>query len=229
MPAGSDDERLDARDASEDNTVRPSLEDADGSRYGDTVASGVGAPHIGRMAHAYDAERWPGAIGRSDRKSEEGRRKQGAGWPGEHCQAGELGDTKHGGCEARQPEWRGAGATLPSSHTGILEHAESDGREPRRAESGRRGTIGGCGESPWSNAAWLPCKDGKLRAVESVPESLADGVADLLGSVRYQGGRIFHPLQVKAPARRLRLHGHGDAIVSRVAAEFIKASMEVIR
>lgn len=125
------------------------------------------------------------------------------------------------------------GEGLPLRERGIVpgSHRDDEGRATMQPSG-----------SPWAGAFWLPCKDGKLRAVEPVPESLADGVADLLGFVRFPGGQIvdprqerprfsenvsvFHPLQVKARARRLRLHGYGDAIVAQVAAEFIRAFME---
>ena len=57
----------------------------------------------------------------------------------------------------------------------------------------------------WSNAAWLPCRDGKARAVEPGTFPLAHG----------------------APARVGRLRGYGNALCAPVAEEFIKAYMEI--
>jgi len=57
--------------------------------------------------------------------------------------------------------------------------------------------------SPWSDADWLGCRDGKFRPVESGTFPLANGI----------------------PARVGRLRGYGNAIVPQVAAEFITAFM----
>src|SRR5574341_939949 len=53
----------------------------------------------------------------------------------------------------------------------------------------------------WRSCDWLPCRDGKARAVEPGTFPLAHGV----------------------PSRVGRLRGYGNAIVPQVAAEFIKA------
>jgi DNA (cytosine-5)-methyltransferase 1 len=59
----------------------------------------------------------------------------------------------------------------------------------------------------WSDAEWIPCRDGKARAVEPGSFPLAHGV----------------------PARVGRLRGYGNAIVPQVAAEVIGAYMEIVR
>ena len=56
----------------------------------------------------------------------------------------------------------------------------------------------------WSNAEWLPCRDGKARPVEPGVAPLASGV----------------------PARVVRLRGYGNSIIPQVAAEFIRAYVE---
>ena len=56
----------------------------------------------------------------------------------------------------------------------------------------------------WADAEWLPCLDGKARAVEPGIEPLAYGL----------------------PARVGRLRGYGNAIVAPLAAEFVGAYME---
>jgi DNA (cytosine-5)-methyltransferase 1 len=58
-------------------------------------------------------------------------------------------------------------------------------------------------DSPWRDADWLYCRDGKWRAVESGTFPLAHGISD----------------------RVVRLRGYGNAIVPQVAAEWIKAVM----
>jgi len=56
-------------------------------------------------------------------------------------------------------------------------------------------------ESIWRNPDWLYCRDGKWRPVESGTFPLANGVSERVGLLR----------------------GYGNAIVSQVAAEVIKA------
>lgn len=86
-----------------------------------------------------------------------------------------------------------------------MEYPAGDGRDTRRAESDGRGAPGGCGENFWSNGIWLPCADGKARRIE--PESF--------------------PLVNGVPGRVGLLRGYGNAIVPEVAAEFVKAFMEM--
>jgi DNA (cytosine-5)-methyltransferase 1 len=57
----------------------------------------------------------------------------------------------------------------------------------------------------WSNSVWLPCTDGKARRTEPGIFPLADGI----------------------PGRVAMLKGFGNAIVPQVAAEFIKAYMDI--
>ena len=58
--------------------------------------------------------------------------------------------------------------------------------------------------SAWSDAAWLPCRDGKARPVEPGTFPLAHGAAARVG----------------------RLRAYGNAIVPQVAAEVIRAYMD---
>ena len=57
----------------------------------------------------------------------------------------------------------------------------------------------------WADCEWLPCRDGKWRPVEPGTFPLAHGV----------------------PVRLGRLRGYGNAIVPQVAAEVIRAYMEL--
>lgn len=66
----------------------------------------------------------------------------------------------------------------------------------------RRCTIGPS-NGFWSNAEWMPCKDGKWRAIEPGTFPLADGIASRMG----------------------RLRAYGNAIVAQVAAAFVAAFM----
>lgn len=59
--------------------------------------------------------------------------------------------------------------------------------------------------NPWTNSTWLSCRDGKSRPVESGTFPLANGI----------------------PGRVGRLRAYGNAIVPQLAAEVIKAFMEI--
>jgi len=102
------------------------------------------------------------------------------------CTAGELGDANEAGL-AQQRSNRGISQGQAQPHTR---------QSTERAGSPTNGF--------WHDAEWLPCTDGKARAVEPGTFPLAHG----------------------APARVLRLRGFGDGIVASVAAEFIKAYIE---
>lgn len=90
---------------------------------------------------------------------------------------------------------------------------------------------GGPNRGFWSNAVWLPCRDGKARPVEPCLGQVADGVAHDLGLVRFQGCPphqnqevvIFNPLIHKGRNRVGRLRGYGNAIVAQQAEAFIRA------
>jgi DNA (cytosine-5)-methyltransferase 1 len=85
---------------------------------------------------------------------------------------------------------------------GFARHGD-DGNEPGRAHPGALGSIAtasALGEF-WSNAEWLPCRDGKQRPIEPGTFPLAHGI----------------------PARMGRLRAYGNAIVPQHAAAFIRA------
>ena len=86
------------------------------------------------------------------------------------------------------------------SNSGDGNGTPGNGRQQWRTESSGRD-----GESFWSRADWLPCMDGKARAVESGTFPLAHGV----------------------PARVGKVRAYGNAIVPQGAAEVIGAYMEI--
>jgi DNA (cytosine-5)-methyltransferase 1 len=67
----------------------------------------------------------------------------------------------------------------------------------------------------WSECDWLPCADGKARAVEPGIKPLVDGAAFRLGS----GGAF------EGKSRVGMLKAYGNAIVPQAAAAFIAAAM----
>lgn len=93
---------------------------------------------------------------------------------------------------------------LPGQAAFGMGHSE-DQHEQRFGESREvgSGAVGGSGF--WSDFDLLPCRDGKVRRVESSSFPLADGFPGRVGLLR----------------------GYGNAIVSQVAAEFIQAFQDI--
>jgi DNA (cytosine-5)-methyltransferase 1 len=79
---------------------------------------------------------------------------------------------------------------------------------------------------PIPNIGWLYCRDGKYRPIESGIKPLVDGVPR--GMVH--SGDQSAPINANATqeARAMRLRGYGNAIVPKLAAQFIESFMEII-
>lgn len=146
----------------------------------------------------------------------------GFGRPGSICQACRMGDSSGQGSQERSGERR------IQRRTGFA--GEGQAVELR---------------SPWSDFRIIPCRDNKYRRINSErgDEPLAYGVPSGVGPIVAALERMGHgPKDVKrfkraasqllAKARRnrvVRLRGYGNAIVDVVAAEFIRAFMEIGR
>ena len=196
----------------------------------DLPAAGVGAPHIRqRLWWLADAD---------GRLAGHGHLQPG-GQHGQQSQDGGAGDRRlaHADSEGQSElSVDGEVAGRGGECFGGLEHPTRDGREQRRAEPGWRGAVGGRGEGGlgdahdarsqrrivggdsaserlarpagvgfWSRAEWLACSDGKARRVEPGIFPLAYGVPNRVGTLR----------------------GAGNAIVPQVAAEFVRAYLDV--
>ncbi len=200
-----------------------------GYRFGaaDLSAAGSGAPHIRQrfywVAYSQDADR----RGRECRAKEGTRPDEvGRGRPSGGC-ADRMAGTERGPAKRHRHEMGGEASGLQGEARGqriradagdgirLGQLADSDRQRqqerpkqdgeaeagvepPRRDDPGRRGF--------WSDADWLPCRDGKARPVEPGTFPLAHGI----------------------PGRVGRLRGYGNAIVPQLAAEFIRAAMESI-
>ena len=171
-------------------------------------ACSVSAPHLRqRLWWVANAER----HGRETGITGDGRGEARSG-----CSSGEVADRRSAvgfpfqpGLE-RQP-WHG-----------------DDRNQLRRYHAEPHGPTSTAGEShPWADCVWLPCLDGKSRPVESVPLAVAARLPGELGLVRVGDRAIFAPLIQKGKNRVMRLKGYGNAIVPQVAAEFIRAYMDV--
>jgi len=179
----------------------------------DTCAAGFGAPHIRQRLYwvantALSGDRtFNGESGTSIRQEVTDR---GYGISGGMVQSDEEGLQQ--GRKAPTSSRHGSTA-VATSHAGFVAGTHN----PRPQGRGLFGTAKSgddtyeCARSPsttnkfWQDCEWLPCSDGKTRAIEPGTFPLAHGAANRVG----------------------RLRGYGNAIVAPQATEFIKAFMEV--
>jgi DNA (cytosine-5)-methyltransferase 1 len=180
----------------------------------DLCAASVGAPHIRQRLY------WVADAAGRDASAERVQRSGQYGQQPEDGSASKLGD---------------AGVAGSRRNGGAIPSAQGEGDSERRdlgrfidefiaASSGvgnaeRGGCESGCERSAgpeteiattgcrsfWSRSEWLLCRDGKRRPVEPGIQPLAHGV----------------------PARVAKLRAAGNAIIPQIAAEVLKAWMEV--
>ena len=135
--------------------------------------------------------------------------------------------------ESERGCWWQSGGSQESGGSGKVDSlgdSDNQGSQGRSGmpESGGEFAVGPTGLANfWSDCVWLPCRDGKWRATESTIIRLADGVSDGLGFVRHGNREILNPLIKETKNRVGRLKGYGNAIVPQVAAEFIRAYMDL--
>jgi len=199
--------------------VRLDLEDMGyGVGAADLCAACVGAPHprqrifwvadTRRASDQFDGECGHPPTANLEPKGVEAKRKRGRVASTDCSENGGLvlADRSRRDERRQRAETIGHGGSIESAGCdgpGRVEHSKGDGWEQWRAESsGRRTEFGRC----WSNFDVLPFKDGKFRRVEAGTFPLAHGVSDRVGLLR----------------------GYGNAIVSQVAAEFIKAFLAAV-
>src|SRR5215472_4718606 len=143
--------------------------------------------------------------------------------------AGGLGDSARGRRRQRQSEnesqgrgWSGPSGTDADS-AGGLEHAE-------RASTARYGSVGGHGlhgaepelvgpRGAWDESKLIYCRDGKFRRIATQP-----GLQPLADSGRFGNPRTDPDLSSRIGA----LRAAGNAIVIPLAAEFIRAVMDIV-
>lgn len=94
---------------------------------------------------------------------------------------------------------------------------ECDSGEMRKSEA-RRSSL-------WNDLEWLYCRDNKYRPIKRGLKPLVDRVSRGIGP----GSDSRRQINVNetAESRVMRLNGYGNAIVPQVAAEFIKAFMDI--
>lgn len=76
----------------------------------------------------------------------------------------------------------------------------------------------------WSDFDLVPCADGKTRRVKSGLQCLVNGIP---AGVVPGSDPSLQEVEATAEARVMRLKGYGNAIIPQLAAEFIKAFMQV--
>lgn len=211
----------------------------------DLCAASVGAPHIrqrlfwgaGRLENAR-----PQRAGWGLQRSGEGVGAAGQRASNQLVGSGSFGGLADSACSER---W-----TATKGQRDVGDRADA-GRQEANGGRGVRGEAGGMGDSSlprsqgrgfggnggderitrptgldgWSNFDLVPCADGKARRIESGTFPL---VAGLSRGLVPSGDPSAQEAQATAEARVMRLKGYGNAIVPQVAAEFIRAFMEVV-
>ena len=184
--------------------------DLEGAGYAcgaaDLCAAGIGAPHI-RQRLFWVA--YASGSKRRRRPVSEGRRKR----------------ISHA---ANSDTTNRLAITNTQRHNGREDPTWT--RQPEQHHEAKAGD-----EYRWSNAAIIPCRDGKSRRISAQrgDEPLAYGVPRDVGSIVARLGELGFDSKtarrIIANARRNRtgrLRGYGNAIVPQVAVEFIRSVME---
>ncbi len=167
----------------------------------DSCAAGYGAPHIRqRLYWVADAN-----IERTESRQRDSGRTGPGQWEmlGGYSVSSVVADA-----EGMRPEGNGRASTWEGQR-GIDQRGATNGR-PRGTSSarsadtvGERGNVGGPTNGFWSDALWLPCRDGKARPTQPGIFPLAHGATQRVG----------------------RLRAYGNAICAPQATEFVRAYM----
>ncbi len=126
---------------------------------------------------------------------------------------------------------------------GGIQHAESNGRDARRAESSGGSIASGCSglRDPWSDYTIGHYRDGKARRIGRGVQPLAYGVpyrksdprmGYLISRLRGMGhsAKSARAIIKRAAANRTgRLKGYGNAICPQLAAVFIRSFLESVQ
>lgn len=157
------------------------------------------------------AERQPSIGGPSTGKQEGMAPGRSRAYAGNVADA--IGDGRREGRDDHAEHDRAIPASTDACAMGLaigegLEGSAGNGvgrHQPGRHGTGPHGSIAAASRRPWDGAEWLIGADGKARRVEPGIRLLAHGV----------------------PARMGKLRGYGNAIVPQVAAEVMRAYMEI--
>lgn len=181
-------------------------------------AHSVNAPHIRQRLYWVADTKHDGHDRQGRNETEQGGNRENnrlfIGGGGELCSPGGVADSENERRERggrTRPRWEGFENNCTN---GGMDDAKSLGRGILNTANIRQtnrkinpSSDASDLQSFWSNAIWIPCRDGKARRIEPAFFPLADGI----------------------PGRVAMLRGFGNAIVPQVAAEFIKAYMDIDR
>lgn len=172
--------------------------------------------------------------------------------PGRHREVGGISDAgsnghqrpfarREGPGEASEP--RGSADAHSGGSCGMGE-SDGNGSQQRDAafEANGHGSPPIAASGPWSDFVIIPCGDNKLRRISAEPGDvpLAHGIPSRNADARlgYLVSRLVELGHSPKAARRLvrearanrvgRLRGYGNAIVTALAAEFIRTVMEIL-
>lgn len=179
------------------------------------------------VADAENPDRRSGISGAETGAGQDEERRRGSSGRGSDGMADasgqRCGETRSSG--RRSAKWTSDGCAASPVGNAINERLErlagDEDLDRGRAEPARPAPSAGF----WSDCEWIACRDGKARPVEPGVSPLVNGLPR--GVV--PGGDPSDPnyANATAEARVMRLRGYGNAIVPQVAAEVIRAFMEV--
>ena len=171
------------------------------------VACGFGAPHIRqRLYFVADSQRAERRANGQRRDASSGR-EQAAAEPGGNSTTGCMADTqiKQRWGFGRDGKDDGGGDEMPPGRTGDAHPAATNGF--------------------WSDAEWIPCRDGKARPTKPGTFPLVAGIAK--GMVRSGDNSAPIDADNSPEARVMRLRGYGNSINAEQARNFIEAYQDV--
>jgi DNA (cytosine-5)-methyltransferase 1 len=181
----------------------------------DIPAAGVGAPHIRQRLYF---------VAYSDGWGWQARQRERRGEPGVFVQNRDMGDSTRADASRNereagreQQEQTGRSGVYRDLGNAAGERCREAGQHLSRSAQRSAGNVGDAdqaGEPPpsaaahgtWSDLEWIYCRDGKYRPTKPGLRVLANGVPGRLGKLR----------------------AYGNAIVPPLAAEFVRACMDVL-
>jgi len=145
-----------------------------------------------------------------------------------------LDNAERGRCEQRDQGQRSVQQFGEGGGVGDSASLRFQGRNG--SSQPEQGTWSGCPANFWSDAIWHQCRDGKARRVppkgqgglEPLLQRVVDGFPGSLDNRRViSDATQGFPLSQGIRGRVGLLKGYGNAIVPELAAEFVKAVMEI--
>lgn len=189
----------------------------------------VGPGEVGRNRSAEHGS--PGRVGDSDLHERNGANGEQAEEAGDWRDDKERDDGRRASKSSRagvQGELTRLGEPVEQGLEGLAGHV-NDSHQPRRLSESQAGSASEAGShGHWNDSILIPCRDGKARRIGCRLRGVADGVPESVdGQLPEDAYEIIHPLAPSEPGRTAMLRGYGNAIVPQVAAQFVRAMMDV--